>query len=339
MNILGIETSCDDSGVAVIQADENGAVTILSNIIITQDHTETGGVVPEIAARHHATAIMPAIGRAMEEAKVPIDGIDAIAVTRGPGLIACLLTGVETAKTIAATRDIPLIAVNHMEAHIASTFVDHPDIEFPAVALLASGGHTLLVLVEEPGKYTLLGTTRDDAAGEAFDKVAKMLGLPYPGGPEIFKAAEQGDPYAHAFPRPMMDADNYDFSFAGLKTAVLYHVRDHEPLSKKETADIAASFQESVIEVLVSKTIAAAEETGAQTIILGGGVSANKELQTRLQQTAARSLPSTQVVIPPPGLFTDNGAMIAIAAVPRVLKGEHDDWKNIQVDPRLKIAE
>lgn len=338
MRILGIESSCDDTGVAVVDVAADGSCTIVSNIIAQQDHVNTGGVVPEVAARHHADNIVPTMQQALSEAGCSLDDIDALAVTRGPGLIACLLVGVETAKTMAASRGIPIIGVNHMAAHIASTFVEHPNIAFPAVALLASGKHTMLVAMQDQSSYHLMGETRDDAAGEAFDKVARMIDLPYPGGPEISRLAKDGDPHAHDFPRPMKTSDDFDFSFAGLKTHILYHIRDAGDLSHKARADIAASFQEAVVDVLVSKTIRAAKREDARTIILGGGVSANRELQERLKNTFAQVRPQTQVVVPSPGLFTDNGAMIAVAAAPRALAGDFDDWKDIEVNPRLKLA-
>jgi N6-L-threonylcarbamoyladenine synthase len=339
MFILGIESSCDDTGAAVVEAQADGRFTVRANVIRGQDHTRTGGVVPEVAARHHATAILPAIDEALATAGVRIDQIDAIAVTHGPGLIACLLVGVETARTLAASRNIPLLGVNHMAGHIASTFVEHPTIAFPAVVLLASGGHTMLVGMQRAGHYFLIGETRDDAAGEAFDKVAKMLDLPYPGGPQIATLAPAGNPQAHAFPWPMIDSEDFDFSFAGLKTAVLYHLRDHPPRTEQDRADVAASFQEAVVQVLVSKTLAAAKLHNAKTIILGGGVSANRALQDRLTAVAAADLPDVQVVIPSPGLFTDNGAMIAIAAAPRALAGDFDDWQNLGVNPKLRLTE
>lgn len=339
--ILGIESSCDDTGVAVVGAHANGEFTVVSNILATQNHEVTGGVVPEVAARHHAQNIIPTIEKALAEAKMTIDDIDAIAVTKGPGLIACLLVGVETAKTIATIKNIPLLGVNHMAAHIASTFVEHPHIAFPAICLLASGGHTMLVGMEKKESYHLIGTTRDDAAGEAFDKVAKMLGLPYPGGPHISALATMGDKEKYHFPRPMIDSPDFDFSFAGLKTSVLYHIRDQKaisPISEQEKKDIAASFQESIVAVLVKKTIAAAKQQNAKTIILGGGVSANRALQERLQEIGAKEMPDTKVIIPSPGLFTDNGAMIAVAAAPRVLRGEYDNITDIEVNPKLRLA-
>lgn len=338
MKILGIETSCDDTGAAVVEATASGGFVVRSNIITPQDHRATGGVVPEVAARHHATAIIPTIDRALHEAKSGIDHIDAIAVTRGPGLIACLLVGVETAKTIAVTRGIPLIGVNHMAGHIASTFVEHPDIQFPAVVLLASGGHTMLVGMGGLNDYYLIGTTRDDAAGEAFDKIAKMLGLPYPGGPEIARIAAQGNPQAIKLPTPMIDSDNFDFSFAGLKTSVLYHIRDHQPITDAQRADIAASVQQAIVDVLVSKTLRAAQLHHAATIILGGGVSANAALREQLTQRCAEVYPRARVVVPTPGLFTDNGAMIAVAAAPRALQHDFDDPHGIRVDPNLKLT-
>ncbi len=338
MNILGIESSCDDTGVAVVEAHVDGSFTVRSNIISAQNHVETGGVVPEVAARHHASAIMPTIQQALDEAEMTLEEIDAIAVTRGPGLIACLLVGVEAATTIAAARNIPIIGVNHMEAHMASSFIEHPQVQFPAVALLISGGHTMLIHVAALGEYALIGQTRDDAAGEAFDKIAKMIGLPYPGGPEIARLAEEGDAHAYDFPRPMIDSDDFDFSFAGLKTAVLYHIQKADALTDQNKADIAASTQEAIVEVAVAKTVRAATVHHAKTIILGGGVSANTTLQERLRSETAEHLPDTQVLIPSSGLFTDNGAMIAVAAGPRALAGDFDDWRDIQVDPKLKLA-
>lgn len=335
--ILGIESSCDDTGVAVVDAHADGRVDVRSNVVSGQDHVRTGGVVPEVAARHHAEAIVPTLQRALSDAQTSLDEIDVLAVTRGPGMIGCLLVGVETARTIAAARSIPVIGVNHMEAHIASTFVDHPHVEFPAVALLASGGHTMLVGVAAQRQYRLIGNTRDDAAGEAFDKVAKMLGLPYPGGPAIAQLAEHGDPHAYPFPTPMLAADNFDFSFAGLKTAILYHIRDHQPLTAQDKADIAASFQECVVQVLVAKTLRAASVHDARTVILGGGVSANAMLRARLQEVMQETRPNTVVVVPSPGLFTDNGAMIAVAAAPRALAGQFDDWRVITIDPQLTL--
>src|SRR3989339_1682858 len=337
MNILGIETSCDDTGVAIVSAQTDGSFKILANIIKSQDHTKTKGVVPEVAARHHAQAIMPALDEALSTAGLTKTDLDCVAVTYGPGLVACLLVGVEAAKTVAVMLNLPMVAVNHMEAHIASTFIEHPHLKFPAVALLASGGHTMLVGMHDFQNFHLIGTTKDDAAGEAFDKVARMLDLPYPGGPAISLLAEQGDRLQYNFPKPMLNSDDFNFSFAGLKTSVLYHIRDHQPLSFQDRADVAASFQESVIEVLVSKTWQAAKLHHAQTVILGGGVSANKALQLRLKMVLQETLPQTQLIIPSPGLFTDNGAMIAVAAAVRALTKDFDNWENIKVDPRLKI--
>jgi len=335
--ILGIESSCDDTGVAVIDAARaDGACTVVSNIIASQDHVRTGGVVPEVAARRHARVIMPTVQKALDTAGCTMDDIDAIAVTRGPGLIACLLVGVETAKALAVSCGKPIIGVNHMEAHVASSFVEHPHIQFPAIVLLASGGHTMLVHMKDRHTYERIGNTRDDAAGEAFDKVARMLGLPYPGGPEISRLAVQGDAKKYRFPRPMSNTGDFDFSFAGLKTAVLYHIRDHQPVSDQDRADIAASFQESVVSVLVQKTFAATKQYAARTVILGGGVSANAALRARLHSVIGSE--SVTVVVPSPGLFTDNGAMIAVAAAPRVIAQDFDRPETIVVNPNLRIG-
>ncbi len=339
MKILGIESSCDDTGVAVVEAHKDGTFKILSNIIASQDHVKTGGVVPEIAARHHASAIYPTVDQALEEAGITRKEIAAIGVTKGPGLMPCLLTGVEAARTISALNNIPIIGINHMAAHIASTFVEHPHMHFPAVALLVSGGHTMMVGMKKRDDYFLIGTTRDDAAGEAFDKVAKMLGLPYPGGPEISRVAEKGDPLKYHFPRPMINSGDFDFSFSGLKTAVLYHIRDNQPITEQDKADIAASFQESVVQVIMTKVRSAVREYNAKTVILGGGVSANTELRRRLKKVMGEERADIDVLVPSPGLFTDNGAMIAVAAGPRALKGDFDDWREIPVNPRLKLAE
>ena len=343
MKILGIETSFDDTGVAVVEAHEDGMFEILSNVIRGQDHRATGGAVPEIAARHHAEVIIPTLELALKEANVSRDHIEAIAVTRAPGLIPCLLVGVETAKTLSAALGIPLIGVHHMKAHIASTFVEHPHIEFPAIVLLASGGHTMLVGMQTQDDYFMIGETRDDAAGEAFDKVAKMLGLPFPGGPPLAALAEGGNPEACDFPAPMIDSTDFDFSFSGLKTAVLYYVRDykktHSSLNEQAKANVAASFQKRVVDVLVKKTIGAAELHDARTVIVGGGVSANKALSTRLEQELSIRMPSTTLAVPSPGLFTDNGAMIAVAAAPQALRGEFDAIEDIHVEHRVPIDE
>ena len=338
--ILGIESSFDDTGVSVVRAFSDGRFDILSNELAGQDHVGTGGAVPELAARRHGENIMPTLERALQVAGVQPADIDVIAVTTTPGMIACLQVGIETARTLAVSWEKPIIGVHHMKAHIASTFAEHPQIAFPAVVLLASGAHTMLVRMDSAEEYALLGQTRDDAAGEAFDKIARMLGLPYPGGPEIARLAESGDSAAFAFPRPMLREPGFEFSFAGLKTSILYVIRDLgglEVLSSQQISDIAASSQQAIIDVLVKKTIAAVKQENAKTVILGGGVSANVGLRTQLDAAVSAVGHDCACIVPSPGLFTDNGAMIAIAAAPRALRREYDDPFSLTPVPRTPI--
>lgn len=338
--ILGIESSFDDTGVSVVRAFSDGRFEILSNELALQDHVKTGGAVPELAARRHGENIVPTIQRALSESAVTPADIDVIAVTTTPGMIACLQVGIETARTLAVSWSKPLIGVHHMKAHIASTFAEHPHVAFPAVVLLASGAHTMLVRMDSAEQYALLGQTRDDAAGEAFDKIARMLGLPYPGGPEIARLAEGGDPAAFAFPRPMAHETGFEFSFAGLKTSILYAIRDLgglEALSQQQISDIAASAQQAIIDVLVKKTMRAVKQENAKTVILGGGVSANVALRTQLEAAVLTVGYDCVLIVPSPGLFTDNGAMIAIAAAPRALRKEYDDPFSLTPVPRTSI--
>src|SRR5215217_3571419 len=304
--VLGIETSCDETAAALVM----GGGDIVSSVVSSQIdlHVPYGGVVPEIASRAHLELLNPVVARAIVEAGVDERRIDAVACTIGPGLIGALLVGVSAAKALALSWDVPFVGVNHLEAHLYAALLDDPTIELPIVVLLVSGGHTMLVEMTEPGRYRLLGQTVDDAAGEAFDKVARFLGLGYPGGPAIEREAEDGDPEAIAFPRAMMD-EGYDFSFSGLKTAVVNHVRKHPHVA---TRDVAASFQEAVVDVLTTKLVAAADEAGAPTLVLGGGVAANSRLRSRVAEAAQSS--GRRVFLPPPSLCTDNGAMIAGAA-------------------------
>ncbi len=338
--ILGIESSFDDTGVSVVRAFSDGRFEILSNELAGQDHVRTGGAVPELAARHHAENILPTLQQALQVAAVQPAEIDVIAVTTTPGMIACLQVGIETAKTLSVSWQKPIIGVHHMKAHIASTFAEHPHVAFPAVVLLASGAHTMLVRMDSAEEYALLGQTRDDAAGEAFDKIARMLGLPYPGGPEIARLAKQGDPAAFAFPRPMLHEPGFEFSFAGLKTSILYAIRDLgglEALSQQQVSDIAASAQQAIIDVLVKKTMQAVKQENAKTVILGGGVSANVALRGQLQTAVSEVGHSCVLIVPSPGLFTDNGAMIAIAAAPQALRKEYDDPFSLRPVPRTPI--
>ena len=308
--ILGIETSCDETAAAVVK---NGR-TVLSNIISSQIpiHQKFGGVVPEIASRQHTGQILPVIDQAVHEAGVPLSQLDAIAVTYGPGLVGALLVGVAAAKGLAFALDKPLIGVNHLQGHVYANFIEHKGLQPPFTALVVSGGHTSLLAVTDYTKFILLGQTLDDAAGEAFDKIARMMKLPYPGGPEIEKLAYQGNPQAIKFPRAKT-AHQFDFSFSGLKSAVINHMHNAE--QKNETlnnADIAASFQEAVIEVLCEKALAALEQSGQNKLVLAGGVSANGTLRKKLmQQTRQRG---AQLYYPPLSLCTDNAAMIACRA-------------------------
>ncbi|MDP3971143.1 MAG: tRNA (adenosine(37)-N6)-threonylcarbamoyltransferase complex transferase subunit TsaD [bacterium] len=300
MKILAIETSCDETSVAILNGDDVTHVTA-SQIDV---HRITGGIVPEVAAREHVQVMIPIIKEIMQKTVLIPDDIDRIAVTSGPGLITSLMVGVETARTLAYSWNKPLFSINHIEGHIAANFIGNPDIEFPAVALVVSGGHTELLFVPKPGTYELIGATRDDAAGECFDKCARILGLDYPGGPEISKLAAKGDSTIHHLPSPMLDSDNSDFSFSGLKTAVLYFHRDN-PDAKLE--DVCASIENAIVNVLVAKTKKALKVHGAKSLLVGGGVAANSALRTELENLNAN------IYIPAPEFCTDNAAMIAAA--------------------------
>ncbi|HSG48255.1 MAG TPA: tRNA (adenosine(37)-N6)-threonylcarbamoyltransferase complex transferase subunit TsaD [Longimicrobiales bacterium] len=322
--VLGLETSCDETSAAVLVGEE-----LAGHVILSQDvHQVYGGVVPELAARHHLQRVDAVVDEALRQAGRTLEEVDALAVTAGPGLIGALLVGVGWAKAAAYALNRPLVAVHHMEAHLFGPVVEDPSAEPPFVALLVSGGHTLLLHVRNWGDYLLLGETRDDAAGEAFDKVAKMLGLPYPGGPQVSRLALEGDASAIRLPRPMLsgnqrpgDPDYYDVSFSGLKTAVLNTVRELEEAEtlERHRADVAASFQEAVVDVLVSKTLRAVEETGCRRVLLGGGVSANRRLR---EEMSRRLGPDGMVFWASPRLSLDNGAMVARAGLFRLQRGE-----------------
>lgn len=320
INILGIETSCDETAAAVV-ADGK---TIKSSVVASQTdlHEKYGGVVPEIASRAHIEKIYPVIKKAMEQADVTKDNIDAIAIANQPGLTIALVVGVTAAKTLSFAWNKPLIAINHLHAHLQSALMSEEQLELPAVALIVSGGHTCLYDYHSPLQPELLGTTIDDAAGEAFDKVASILKLPYPGGPSIEKAAEKGNPDAIKFPRSMLSRDSLDFSFSGIKTAVLYHCRGQDmkgqnkvdSMTTQQIADIAASFQAAVVDVLVKKTQRAAKKIGAKTILLGGGVAANNNLRTALQQMSDNAVPPKKLLVAPKRYCTDNAVMVASLA-------------------------
>ena len=305
---LGIETSCDETSAAVLR----GTRDLSSCVIATQIpiHQKYGGVVPEIASRNHILSILPVVEQALEEANVRLADIDQVAVTYGPGLVGALLVGVSAAKALAFSLGVPLIGVNHLEGHIFANFLATEVLTPPFMALVVSGGHTALVDVADYETFRQMGRTRDDAAGEAFDKVARVMGLPYPGGPEIDKLAREGDPAAIDFPRALAQEGNYEFSFSGLKSAVLNYINSEKMKGRElNKADIAASFQSAVVEILVHKAFEAIREAGRDTLVLAGGVAANKALEQRLRETAAAK--GVRYLYPPPRLCTDNAAMIA----------------------------
>ena len=329
VRILGIETSCDETAAAVVEDGRR----ILSNVVASQIeiHRRYGGVFPEVASRQHVLSILPVIEEAM--AGLGWDELDAIAVTHGPGLAGSLLVGVNAAKGLALGRGLPLLGINHIEAHIYANWLTENEIAFPALCLVVSGGHTELILMSDHGQYRRLGGTIDDAAGEAFDKVGRLLGLEYPGGPAIERTAQYGDPMAFKLPRAWL-GDSYDFSFSGLKTAVLRIVKKYESQGKLQRlplADLAASFQAAVVDVLVEKARRAAEEYEARQILLAGGVAANKTLRREMAQRSA--LP---VLCPPIPLCTDNAAMVASAAYFRFQAGYRSGW-DLDVIPNLKL--
>jgi len=309
--VLGIETSCDETAAAVV----DDATTVLSSVVSSQVdlHARYGGVVPEIASRAHVDLLVPVVAQALVEAGVDDGEVDLVAATVGPGLIGSLLVGVSAAKALALVWDVPFVGVNHLEAHLYAAFLDDPALELPVVYLLVSGGHTMLVHMEDHGRYRLLGQTIDDAAGEAFDKVARFLGLGYPGGPAIDRIAMQGDPEAIRFPRAI--AEGLDFSFSGLKTAVINHVRKHPDVA---TADVAASFQEAVVDVLVTKARRAADQVGAKAMCLGGGVAANSVLRERFLDACEAD--GRHAFVPSRAMCTDNAAMVAAAGHWRFLQ-------------------
>jgi N6-L-threonylcarbamoyladenine synthase len=347
--ILGIESSCDETAAAVVEDGRR----VRSSVVASQldVHAKYGGVVPELASREHLRAIVPVVRQALEQAEITLSDLSAVAVTAGPGLVGSLLVGVTYAKALCFARGIPLIAVNHVEGHIHSVLLDHPQLTFPALALVVSGGHTHLFAVPEPGKYRLLGKTRDDAAGEAYDKVAKLLGFPYPGGPILDRLAPYGNPKGVKFTSAKMKGNALDFSFSGLKTAVLRWTEKQEGMAEEialrkgntdrtlegwlrvtpqRTLDLLASFQRTVIDELLWRVAASAEEIGAESVIVAGGVACNAGLREQAHHTNGPAF-----YFPSPGLSTDNAAMIAAAAFP---KFEHQQFAGLDLKAQASLV-
>jgi len=333
VRVLGVETSCDETAAAVV---DDGLV-LRSNVLASQHeiHDRFGGVVPELASRAHVERLGPLVDEALLRADTRWDDIDGVAVTRGPGLVGSLLVGMAAAKAYALALDVPFLGVNHLEGHIFANFLEHGPPEPPYVVLLVSGGHTMLVYMPEPHRYEVLGQTLDDAAGEAFDKVARFMGLGFPGGPVLDRLARDGDPDAVRFPRAMASSGDYDFSLSGLKTAVLRHVRAERGAGRETSLpDLAASFQEAVVDVQVQKTMRAAEEKGVAAVVLGGGVVANSRLRERMGEEASRR--GLRLLYPSSELCTDNAAMIAAAGGFRLERGERSPL-DLTVEPGLPL--
>ncbi|MCX6723036.1 MAG: tRNA (adenosine(37)-N6)-threonylcarbamoyltransferase complex transferase subunit TsaD [Candidatus Staskawiczbacteria bacterium] len=375
MKILAIETSCDDTGIAIIEADDSGNFNVLANIIASQIKIgkKYGGVFPMMAKREHQKNILPTLIKALKEADLltlnanskKIDGkeiriilekrepellkkiipffetykkpeVDFIAITNGPGLEPCLWVGVNFAKCLSYFWNIPIVEVNHIEGHILVNLLENKKINFPAVALVVSGGHTQLILIKSFGKYEILGETRDDAAGECFDKCAKILGLSYPGGPIIAKLSEGITP-KNILPRPMINTKDYDFSFSGLKTAVLYADRKIKNKNVKYKKEMAAEVQQAIIDVLLKKTIKAVKDFNAKTLILGGGATANKELRLQFGSKLKKEKPNVKILVPPTNLSTDNGLMVAVAGYFRAKRRKVIKWQNLKANSNLRI--
>ncbi|MGC6175073.1 tRNA (adenosine(37)-N6)-threonylcarbamoyltransferase complex transferase subunit TsaD [Lacrimispora sp. 38-1] len=333
--ILAIESSCDETAAAVVK---NGR-EILSNVISSQIdlHTLYGGVVPEIASRKHIEKINQVIESALLESGLTLENMDAIGVTYGPGLVGALLVGVAEAKAMAYAANKPLVGVHHIEGHVSANFIEHPDLEPPFMCLIVSGGHTHLVIVRDYGEFEILGRTRDDAAGEAFDKVARAVGLGYPGGPKIDKAAKEGNPQAIKFPRARVDGNVYDFSFSGLKSAVLNHINHANMMGEEiNIPDLLASFQNAVVDVLVSHTVEAAKEYGFKKVAIAGGVASNSALRKGMKEACEKN--EIAFYYPSPIYCTDNAAMIGTAAYYEFINGSRAGW-DLNAVPNLKLGE
>ena len=333
--VLGIESSCDETSVAVVK---NGR-EVLSNVIDTQIkiHELYGGVVPEIASRNHIEAISRVAKKALEEAKMSFSDIDVVAPTYGPGLVGALLVGLSYGRGLAYALKKPLVGVNHLEGHIAANYITHPDLEPPFLCMVASGGHSHLVLVKGYGEYEIIGRTRDDAAGEAFDKVARAIGLGYPGGPKIDKLAKEGNKKAIAFPRAKITDAPDDFSFSGLKSAVLNYLNQCQMKGEEvNRADVAASFQQSVTDVLTEHTVGAAKRLGINKVAIAGGVASNSSLRAQMEEACRKN--GIEFYHPSPIFCTDNAAMIGVAGYYEYIKGIRDGW-DLNAKPNLKIGE
>ena len=334
MLVLGIETSCDETAVGIVE----DRLHLRANVIASQVelHAPYGGVVPEVAARAHVAALLPTIDRALADAGATLADLDAIAVTRGPGLSGALLVGVAAAKGLALAQDLPLIGVNHLSAHVEVAQLEHGELEPPLAALVVSGGHTSIVVMDADGSFRQLGGTLDDAAGEAFDKVARFMGLGFPGGPAIDRLAREGDPTAFAFPRAMLHEPGNDLSLSGLKTAVVRELRRLEAAGiEPSLADVAASFQEALVDVPVAKTLRVARDEGLGTVVVAGGVAANSRLRARFAEECERL--GMRLLVPSIPLCTDNGAMVAASGANRFVLGEHDAL-DLEADAGLPLA-
>lgn len=330
---LGIETSCDETAIAVL-ADGR---TVLSNVISSQIDIfkNYGGVVPEIASRHHLENINSVLAQALAEADVTLDDMDLIGVTDGPGLVGALLMGVSTAKALAFAKDIPLIGVHHLMSHISANYIQYPELEPPFMALITSGGHTEIVRVDDYLSCEVLGGTRDDAVGEAYDKVARVLGLGYPGGPKIDRIAAEGNPKAIHFKRVYLEKDSYDFSFSGLKTSVLNYINSEKQAGREiNRADVAASFQEAVMDVITEKAVQAVKQSGMKKLVMAGGVAANLRLRTKLSELCGRS--GIELYRPRPSLCTDNGAMVACSAYYKYKSGQRGSME-MDANPSMPL--
>jgi len=338
MYILGIETSCDETAASVLAINSLGQAQVLSNIVASQIaiHQRYQGVVPEIAAREHVLNIGPVINEALLQAKMKPEKLSALAVTVGPGLITSLLAGVETVRTLAYVWQKPVVPVNHIAGHLSAAFIDQPKISFPAIAMTVSGGHTNLVYLKDYNKYQLIGEALDDAAGEAFDKGAKMLGLGYPGGPTVSRLAKQAKGKIDKLPRPMLDK-GFDFSFSGLKTALLYHLKKDKNY-KKLIPEYCRELQQAIIDVLITKTIKAAKLKKVKTVILCGGVAANQELRQQLADKVKQELPTAKFVMPELDYTTDNAAMVAMAGYYLYKQKKTISWSKLRSSSTLDLV-